>query len=125
MHTELALIVLAATILVVRTQLQWPRPAPIRQSPRRSRRAEEEPRQPRAGRGLAGQVAWLGMAGATLACLGHLALPVADPFWLALIAAATASVPAAFVAPSLQTHWRQRRAQAEQEREQGKRGAPE
>lgn len=53
------------------------------------------------------------MAAATLACLGHFALPVADPLWLALIAAAIATAPAAFVAPALQTRW-QRRAHARQ-----------
>ena len=107
----LVLIVLSATIFVALTQLQWQRPAPLRQSP--PPRADEEAELPRAGSGLAGQIAWLGMAAAMVACLGHFAVPAADPFWLALIAAAIASVPIAFGTPMLQRRWRQRHAHAD------------
>jgi hypothetical protein len=110
--TELALIVLAATVLAALTQLQWQRPVPLRPSSPR-RRVDEQPEVPRAGSGLAGQIAWVGMAAATIACLGHFAAPIADPLWLALIAAAIATVPVAIVAPTLQRRWRQRAAMAE------------
>lgn len=116
MHTAVVLIVLAATILVALSQLQWQRPVPLRmQPPHRSARApEQEVARPPAGSGLAGLVAWAGLAVATLACLGHFVAPAADPFWLALIAAAIATVPTALAAPAVEARWQRRRTERPQ-----------
>jgi Flp pilus assembly protein TadB len=108
-HTQLVLIVLAATIFVALSQVEWQRPATLRRptAPSRSR-APEEPERPPAGSGLAGLLGWAGMAVATLACLGHFVAPVADPLWLALIAAAILTALAALLAPRLQARSRRR-----------------
>jgi hypothetical protein len=47
------------------------------------------------GQGAAAAVAWVGMVLASVALLGHLAAPAADPLWIALLAVAFASIPAA------------------------------
>jgi hypothetical protein len=104
-RNEVALIVLAAAFLVA--MMQWlerpvPRRAPIHSSARR--RSEPEP-DDEAGTGLAGKLAWVGTAAATAGFLGQLLAPAAEVLWLALIAVAFASLPAALLAPRLQARW--------------------
>jgi hypothetical protein len=105
-RNEAALVVLAAAFLVAMTQL-LERPAtqrlPIRSSSRR--RVDEREPEARAGTGLAGRLAGGGMVAATVGLIGQLAAPAAEPLWLALIAAAFASLPAALAAPRLQARW--------------------
>jgi hypothetical protein len=102
---EFALIVLVAAFLVA--TMRWlerplPQRAPIRSSARR--RSEPEP-DDEAGIGLAGKLASVGTVAATTGFLGQLLAPTAHVLWLAFIAVAFASLPAALLAPRLQARW--------------------
>jgi hypothetical protein len=115
-RNEAALVVLAAAFLVAMMQL-LERPAaqrlPIRPSSRR--RVDEREPEARVGTGLAGRLVGGGMVAATVGLIGQLAAPAAEPLWLALIAAAFASLPAALAAPLIESLWKGRRRESQEE----------
>jgi hypothetical protein len=63
--------------------------------PRRSADEAQAARRRSVVRRSAVAIAWIGLALATLALLGHLAAPTLDPLWLGLLAVAFATIPAA------------------------------
>jgi len=115
-RNEVALVVLAAAFLVAMTQLLQ-RPAAQRVPIRSSSRRRDDGSEPeaRAGTGLAGRLAGGGMVAATVGFIGQLAAPAVEPLWLALIAAAFASLPAALAAPHIESLWKGRRRESQEE----------
>lgn len=96
MRTEVTLLVCAALAILAIQISKLPPPA-LRRADNRRSPPPNEPDRPQVGaRGSReARVAWTGFGCAAVAAVGHLVFPTANPLWLALLAVAILSVPAA------------------------------